>query len=226
MIIIGNDGSFTPPSMADIIVVIDRSGSVSAALDSQVEKCVDKLIDNLGTNQMKIFGGVQSGGNVGFGGFTFDPWEDDNTNGGPEGFDNTVSELKEAVDYILANTGGDANRDEDWVFYPVDYVASQQTPSDPLEWSEPVKEFGNRFLIYITDGEGFISDGLTETIIAGEYEDSYISPIIVDIGATPIDTYWSDLIDTGNWSSVQGQYFAFSSSENDFTSLVTWITGL
>lgn len=80
-----------------------------------MEKCIDKLIDNLSTRRMKIYGGVSAGsGNVGTGNYLFDPYVDDNSTGGPEGFSSDVAELKEAVDYIIANATPGVNNDYYW----------------------------------------------------------------------------------------------------------------
>jgi hypothetical protein len=50
--------------------------------------------------------------------------------------------------------------------------------------------------------------------------------VVISIENTPIESYWSDLISTGNWSGLGGTTFGFNTSENDFASLVAWITGL
>jgi hypothetical protein len=91
-----------------------------------MEKCIDKLIDNLSTRRMKIYGGVNTGdGNVGTGNYLFDPYVDDNSTGGPEGFSSDVSELKEAVDYIIANAPASGfNRDYYWCLRPIQLVAA------------------------------------------------------------------------------------------------------
>jgi hypothetical protein len=231
MIVVKAGDTFTAPSNIDIVIMIDRTSSMSTGDDTVSELCADAIIDNLpASGQVKVYAARSPGqGNLSDTGIDpsnnfFDPYIDDNSNGGPEGFDNTVSELKEAVDYVIGLTASGATDEPDEWWRDASGIASD------LGWSEAVKTLGNRYLIYIGDDE----DSLDSTERQAAFNEMLlhnVSPIYININASsPIAGWDRTIYNTppvvNNWLSLAGETFYYENSETTFADLITYISGL